>query len=511
MKLEISLFKFDKNSDYLPYYTKHFLKIENEKNILEILKTINKTAKLGFKDCKNFDLVINGVYVKADITTKEIVENFGKELTIEPISIRRAYNDLLIDDNDFIEKFKILKNYTTDEDEVTYSNLKQYYYASNTLNYNSDYIGDAVLLLAYDLIQKTPNHSNYILNVLNDFEIGAQYHTSLENRIYNIDDSIEEKIQDIQKRLNIFEDLDKQNFRINNTLILDFGNFEDNYEIKHDFNDFNIAYYPSKNNEKTLELLEKLDAKILNLATLKLDLAKNTFNKNPKITYCVASTILLDAFDTNADFLLVDTSEDFYIFDYNRKQIEKISGREIILPVIYINELQKLASGKHDEARKTLEKQNFRLNKTLIIDFGVFEENYEIKHNFKDFNIAYYPSKNPKETFDLLNKLDANILKLDSMKLDLAKNTFNKNPQITYLVASTILLDAFDNNADFLLVDTFEDFYIFDYNRKQLEKLSGREIILPIIHKNELQKLASGKHSEAKKTLDKHQINPEII
>ena len=356
MKLEISLFKFDKNSDYLPYYTKHFLKIENEKNILEILKTINKTAKLGFKDCKNFDLVINGVYVKADITTKEIVENFGKELTIEPISIRRAYNDLLIDDNDFIEKFKILKNYTTDEDEVTYSNLKQYYYASNTLNYNSDYIGDSVLLLAYDLIQKTPNHSNYILNVLNDFEIGAQYHTSLENRIYNIDDSIEEKIQDIQKRLNIFEDLDKQNFRINNTLILVFGNFEDNYEIKHDFNDFNIAYYPSKNNEKTLDLLNKLNAKILNLDTLKLDIAKNSFNKNPQITYCVASTILLDAFDSNADFLLVDTIEDFYVFDYNRKQIEKISGREIILPIIHVNELQKLASGKHSEAKRTLEK-----------------------------------------------------------------------------------------------------------------------------------------------------------
>ena len=38
--------------------------------------------------------------------------------------------------------------------------------------------------------------------------------------------------------------------------------------------------------------------------------------------------------------LLVDTIEDFYIFDYNRKQIEKISGREIILPVIYINELE---------------------------------------------------------------------------------------------------------------------------------------------------------------------------
>ena len=364
MKLEISLFKFDKNSDYLPYYTKHFLKIENEKNILDILNTIDKNAKLGFTNCTDFDLVINGVFVKASITLKEVVENFGKELTIEPISIRRAYDDLLIDENDFKEKIKILKDLAQENDKAEYLKLKQYYYASNTLNYKSDYIGDAILILAYDLIEKSPTIANYILLALDNMEIGAQYHTSLEKRIYNFDMQIEEKITKVQDYLNLFE---------------------------------------------------------------------------------------------------------------------------------------------------PLEKQNFRLNKTLIIDFGVFEKNYEIKHDFKDFNIAYYPSKNPKETFDLLNKLDANILKLDSMKLDLAKNTFNKNPQITYLVTSTILLDAFDNNADFLLVDTFEDFYIFDYNRKQLEKLSGREIILPIIHKNELQKLATGKHSEAKKTLDKHQINPEII
>ena len=356
MKLEISLFKFDKNSDYLPYYTKHFLKVENEKNILDILKTINKFAKLGFKDCEDFDLVINGIYVKASITLNEIVENFGKELTIEPISIRRANNDLLIDDNDFKDKLKVLKEFIDENDEVNYAELKQYYYASNSLTYNSDYIGDSVLIFAHELIEQKPAYENYILHALNEVEIGAQFHTNLENRIYDFDLTIENKIQDLQKKLDLFEDLEKQNFRINKTLIIDFGDFEDSYEVKHDFKDFNIAYYPSKNNEKTLELLEKLNAKILNLPTLKLDLAKNTFNKNQKITYCVGSTILLDAFDTNADFLLVDTIEDFYIFDYNRKQIEKISGREIILPVIHINELQKLASGKHNEARKTLEK-----------------------------------------------------------------------------------------------------------------------------------------------------------
>lgn len=364
MKLEISLFKFDKNSDYLPYYTKHFLKIEDEKNILDILNTINKNAKLGFGNCSDFDLVINGVFVKASITLEEVVKNFGKELTIEPISIRRAYDDLLIDENDFKEKLLVLKDLAQEEDKLAYLKLKPYYYASNTLTYKSDYIGDAILILAYDLIKKNPAMANYILLALDDYEIGAQYHTSLEKRIYNFDMTIEEKIQTIQNNLNLFEPLEKQNFRVNKTLIIDFGTFEENYEIQHDLKDFNIAYYASKEPKQTLELLNKLNANILNLDSMKLDLAKNTFNKNPQITYLVASTILLDAFDNNADFLLVDTFEDFYIFDYNRKQLEKLCGREIILPIIHRNELQKLASGKHKEAKKTLDKH--QINPEII-------------------------------------------------------------------------------------------------------------------------------------------------
>jgi hypothetical protein len=364
MKLEISLFKFDKNSDYLPYYTKHFLKIEDEKNILDILKTINKSVKLGFNDCENFDLVVNGVYVKASLSLKEVVENFGKELTIEPISVRRAYNDLLIDENDFSDKLVIFKDLLKDEDKEYYLTLKQYFYASNTLNYRSDYIGDAILLLTYDLIQKNPNLENFILSTLNEEEIGASFHTSLEKRIYNFDTSIEDKIQNIQKKLNIFEEIEKQNFRVNKTLILDFDTFKDNYEISHDFKDFNISYYPSKDSEQTVELLKKLKANILKLDTMKLDLAKNSFNHNPLITYHVASTILLDAFDNNADFLVVDTNEDFYIFDYNRKELEKLCGREIILPIIHKNELQKLATGNHKEAKKTLDKH--QINPEII-------------------------------------------------------------------------------------------------------------------------------------------------
>lgn len=364
MKLEISLFKFDKNSDYLPFYTKHFLKINDEITLLDILNTINNENPFGYENDENFDLVINGTYLKASTQINDLVKNFGKDLTIEPISIRRAGNDLIINEADFIEKLNILNDFISEEDKSNYRKLKQYYYASNTLNYKSDYIGDAILILANDLIEANNSNEKAILDLLKEEEIGASYHTNLENRIFNFDISIEEKIVNIQKKLGLLNKQEEKNFRINNTLIIDFGKFKDTCEIKHDFKDFNIAYYSSKTHEKSTSLLNQLNANILNLDTLKLDLAKNTFNKNHDITYCIATTILLDAFDNNADFLLVDNDDDFYIFDYNRKALEKCSGREVILPVIHVNELQKLASGEHKAANETLTKH--QINPEII-------------------------------------------------------------------------------------------------------------------------------------------------
>jgi 50S ribosomal subunit-associated GTPase HflX len=65
-------------------YSSNLLKnrtyINNKKKIEEsflddyILNTINKNAKLGFTNCTDFDLVINGVFVKASITLKEVVD-----------------------------------------------------------------------------------------------------------------------------------------------------------------------------------------------------------------------------------------------------------------------------------------------------------------------------------------------------------------------------------------------------------------------------------------------------
>jgi hypothetical protein len=364
MKLEISLFRFDKNSDYLPYYTKHFLKIENEKNLLDILRRINSEQQFGYEDNENFDLVVNGIYVKASITLEELVENFSKEIKIEPINIRRAYSDLLINDRDFKEKIEILSQFVDEEDREEYLTYKPYYYASTTLNYYYDYVGDALLLTLDSITAKHPEKKGEILDSLEKEHIGPSYYTSSKNKIYDFNKAHEKTISDIQKRIGIYEDIEKQNFRINNTLIIDFADFKDEYTIKHDLNDFAYSYYSSQGDEKYNDFLNTIKAKNIAIDTSKLQFAKNTFNINQEITYQIATTILLDAFDSGSDFLLVDNEIDFYIFDYNRKELERIAGRDVILPVIHINELQKLALGEHEEVSQTLSKH--KINPEII-------------------------------------------------------------------------------------------------------------------------------------------------
>lgn len=348
MKIEISLFRFDKDFDYLPYYTKHFLILKGEKTLLDIFNTLEKEQNFSYLKDENFSIVINGLYSKLSLSVETLLRDFGKELTFDPICIKRVSKDFIINDDDFNSRLKILKNFINEEDKKNYKELKIYYYASNTLNYEKEYIGDSILILVYDLIKANQKNKQALLKILNEQKIGASFHTNLEHRVYNFDKSVEDKILFIQEELGLIENI-KLPYKLN------FGEFEKEYKIKYFFEDFNIAYFKSKQEEETKIFLSKLKANFLTLASLKHDLAKNTFNKNPKITYQVASSILLDAFDNNADFVLVDNEEDFHILDYNRQYFLKYSGREVLIPIVHKNELQNLACGNFEKAKKTLD------------------------------------------------------------------------------------------------------------------------------------------------------------
>lgn len=366
MKLEISLFKFDHKSDYLPYYTKNIVTIKNEKTLLDVLNTINSNEAFNYKANKNFEVCVNGMYTTLALSLDEIVNDFSKELTIEPISIRRAHNDLLIDQKDFDEKLDILCEFTglemldgfiDKELKANYNSYKLYYYASNTMNIEHNYIGDAILLLADDLISKNPKQEANILRTLEKCDYGIEYHTSLENRVYKLLDTVEPKIEKLKKSLNKTKNIKEQDYKVNATKILDFGVFEAKRSITHNFNDFNIAYYHGVNSSTdTTALLDALDSKKISLDSKNDDLAMDSFHINPDLTYKLASRVMLEAFDKSADLLIVDNDETFYLMDYNRKELSRVSGRDILIPIIHRNELEKLATGAHTSVKDTLAK-----------------------------------------------------------------------------------------------------------------------------------------------------------
>lgn len=364
MKLEISLFKFDAQSDYLPYYTKHFVKIKEERTLLDVLKTIHKDEAFGFNPHIDFGVVLNGLYTTLDIELETIKKEFGVELQIEPVNIKRVYKDLLINEDDFNEKFKLLEAFTTQADKALYDSYKLYYYASNTLNVNEEYIGDAIILLAYDLTQKQPENKMAILEVLNSKENGIAFHTSLKNRVFNLPEEIENNIVALQKELNVVSEASAQLLKKGSKNI-DFDKPCGTSIIKHTFKEFNIAYYTgNKGCEKTHNILHALDANYLQLQSMNNDVAKEVLHLNEDFTYKLAAEVILDAFDNGADFMVVDNENDFYLFDGKRNELQRVSGREVNLPVIHSNELSKLVCGLHDEAQKTLAQHS--INPQLI-------------------------------------------------------------------------------------------------------------------------------------------------
>ncbi|NQY25475.1 MAG: hypothetical protein HRT41_15760 [Campylobacteraceae bacterium] len=367
MRLEVEVFRFDYKMDYLPYYSKNYLKIKEEKTLLDILNTINEENPFAYENKEDFLLCINGIHSKINISIEDLIKTFGKDIRIEPISITRANKDLIIDEKDFLEKFDLIKKHTfmnilpsymIKEFEKNYKTYKQYFYASNTLNIHTNYLGDAFLLLASDIIEKYKDEEKSILRLLTSIPFAASYHTALNARIHDFDNTIETRINTLQDKLKL---LNKTAIKTSKKEI-HFSNTINKSNIKFDFNDFNIFYYHGNNPKKeSLELLNKLQATKLNLAQMKTDLALNTFNINKEFTYNLAARIVMDAFDNNADFVLVDDQRYFNLFDNNMKIFEKILQRDINMPVLFISELSLLASGEHQKAKESLSKHQIDL------------------------------------------------------------------------------------------------------------------------------------------------------
>jgi succinate dehydrogenase / fumarate reductase iron-sulfur subunit len=119
-KITFKVFRFNSETDYLPAYIDYDVDVTHENVILDILTYIKNEmdGTLSYRRscrhgiCGICSIKVNG---KAILACKEnvlqLVETYGDTLTIEPLSIKRAMKDLIIDKEDFWVKHAEVKPY----------------------------------------------------------------------------------------------------------------------------------------------------------------------------------------------------------------------------------------------------------------------------------------------------------------------------------------------------------------------------------------------------------------
>jgi succinate dehydrogenase / fumarate reductase iron-sulfur subunit len=123
-KVKFKVFRFNAEEDYLPYYDDYEMEVTSEEVVLDILNRIKWDHDGSFsyrRSCRHgicgaCAIKVNG---KSTLACKEsmnkMVELFGNELTLEPLSKKRVVKDMIIDKGDFWEKHNAITPYVVTE------------------------------------------------------------------------------------------------------------------------------------------------------------------------------------------------------------------------------------------------------------------------------------------------------------------------------------------------------------------------------------------------------------
>ncbi len=177
-KIKFKVFRFNKETDYLPHYDTFLMNVKKDELILDVMNRIKwehdgsfsyrRSCRHGI--CGSCAVKING---KATLACKDrvydLVDIFGKELVIEPQDIKRAYKDMVIDKENFWNKYNKVQPYLVanidefpkEENIVTCEQHKQLdeadyciqcgacFYSCPVVEVNPNYTGPAALVKAW--------------------------------------------------------------------------------------------------------------------------------------------------------------------------------------------------------------------------------------------------------------------------------------------------------------------------------------------------------------------------
>ena len=335
INLRVRAFFFNANTDYLPYYKNFDIVLEKGSTLLDVLSKVKaKNLDFSFPN-KNIILKVNNKVTTAKTLVSEIVEAMGTELQIDPALSYRSNNGLILNDDDFMESFELLAPYASTEDKAYYESLYTTHYASETTNYNRQYIGDAVLILASKMIAEDSKHKEKILNAINDQFNGIRC-CEYENNVFKGEDYTQ-TISDLKKMLELKDTASC------------FDRFtcgkRDHSLDSETLATSNVALYVGLATDELADVRKLIKSKANSYVTFEKSskLAGQTLMETHfEMAHQKAGLMLLDALDSGAD-VLVCTKRDVSIFQKAFLPSARSMGREIKLKIISIHTLKELS------------------------------------------------------------------------------------------------------------------------------------------------------------------------
>ena len=201
-KVKFKVFRFNGDEDYLPYYDEYDMEVTSEEVVLDILNRIKWDHDGSFsyrRSCRHgicgaCAIKVNG---RSTLACKErmfdMIELFGNELTLEPLSTKRAIKDMIIDKSDFWEKHAAVTPYLVaeideapesenivspeDEHKLLDADLciqcGACHYACPVVEINEEYFGPAAFTAAYRFSADVRDNSENRLKDVNEMGQGV--------------------------------------------------------------------------------------------------------------------------------------------------------------------------------------------------------------------------------------------------------------------------------------------------------------------------------------------------
>jgi len=341
LDINVRAFFFNAKTDYLPYYKNFSFTVQKETTLKDVLQLIKeKNSDFSYPE-KDLLFRVNQLVVNGDENVEKVIQDLGTELLIEPALIYRSDNGLILNNHDFIHNFRrIFKRHTeSKEDLAHYVTLYPLHYASETFNYNHEYIGDAILILAHKMITEgCSDCKDEILEAINDPFNGIRC-CEYENNVYKGKDySVE--IAELKEMIDLKE---KESF-IEKLSAITLRKLDHNLET---LEERNIALYTGDKNSKALSFKIESEIKNSSASFIKFEMStklagQTIIESHIELAHQKAGTVLLNALDNGADTLICSKNTDLDFFKQVISKCERIMGREIELKLISINEFEDL-------------------------------------------------------------------------------------------------------------------------------------------------------------------------